>query len=85
MNDARWKAELILTAVGQAKTDPVWYELGIEERATIDSARVQLATLRDDGDAIKVGRAIQSLDMATRRLAELIMDAAVARAIREGR
>ena len=84
MSNARLEAEQILTAVQQAKTNAAWNKLGIEEQAAIDSARIRLTALREHRDSAPVGEAIQSLDKATRRLAELMMDDTVTRAIRGG-
>jgi hypothetical protein len=84
MNNGRREADLILTKVQEAKADPAWDTLGVEEQEAIDIARAQLVALRENGDSVTIGKAIQSLDSATRRLAELMMDAAVTRAIRAG-
>jgi Fe-S protein assembly chaperone HscA len=80
--EARNEADAILAAVERAPEDPAWAQLADEERTTIAAARDHLENIkhRDDMRAIREG--IAALDQATRRFAQLMMDAAVAGAIR---
>jgi molecular chaperone DnaK (HSP70) len=80
--EARNEAETILTLVDRAPGSPAWMKLTGEEHAAIAAARDHLAsvTLGDDSAAIR--EATLALDHATRRYAELQMDAAVTTAIR---
>ena len=80
--EARSEADAILAAVEHAPKDPAWAQLADEERKTIVAARDHLQNIkhRDDVRAIREG--IVALDQATRHFAQLMMDAAVASAIR---
>ena len=80
--EARNEAETILTAVEKAPTHPAWQQLTDEERAQIGLLKDELFVLKQ-GDDLKVLRAgTEALDKATRRFAELMMDAAVSSAIK---
>jgi molecular chaperone DnaK (HSP70) len=80
--ESRNEADTILAAVEHAPNDPAWLQLTDYERSTIAAARDYLAKImqRDDLRAIREG--IAALDQATRHFAELMMEAAVASAIR---
>lgn len=80
--EARNEAETILAAVERAPHNPAWMELTADERAAIDTARDHLASIRHTDDAVAIHAASVALDQATRHFAELMMDAAVASAIR---
>jgi Fe-S protein assembly chaperone HscA len=80
--EARNEAETILTAVEKAPTHPAWQQLTDEERAQIGLLKDELFVLKQ-GDDLKALRAgTEALDKATRRFAELMMDAAVSSAIK---
>jgi Fe-S protein assembly chaperone HscA len=80
--EARNEAETILSAVERAPRSPAWGALTGEEQAAIAAARdrLQAVALGDDAKAIR--DATLALDQATRRFAELMMEAAVSTAIR---
>ena len=80
--EARNEAETILGAVEQAPQSPAWAQLTGEERAAIAAARDRLQTVKLGEDAKATRDATLALDQATRRFAELMMDAAVTTAIR---
>jgi molecular chaperone DnaK len=80
--EVRNEADSILAAVGRAPENPAWNELSGAERAAIEAARERLAALRDGTDVAAIREATVALDQATRRFAELMMDAAVSSAIR---
>jgi Fe-S protein assembly chaperone HscA len=80
--EARNEAETILTAVGRAPQSPAWKPLTGEEQAAIFAARDRLAGIKQGTDAAAIRNATLALDQATRRFAELMMEAAVATAIR---
>ena len=80
--EARNEAESILSKVDQARTHPAWAALTAAEQGAIESARHRLAEVKQGEDLTAVRDATLALDRATARLAELIMDAAVATAIR---
>jgi Fe-S protein assembly chaperone HscA len=80
--EARNEADTILTAVEKAPKHPAWQQLTDEERAQIGLLKDELFVLKQ-GDDLKALRAgTEALDKATRRFAELMMDAAVSSAIK---
>jgi Fe-S protein assembly chaperone HscA len=80
--EARVEAESDLAKVEQAKSNPAWQQLGGEELAAIAAAEGKLIQAKGGEDAAAIRDARVALDVATRRLAELMMDAAVTDAIR---
>jgi Fe-S protein assembly chaperone HscA len=80
--EARNEADTILAAVARAPQNPAWNELSAEEQAAIAAARDRLVTIKQTSDLAAISQAIVALDQATRRFAELMMDAAVSSAIR---
>ncbi|MGD0914180.1 MAG: Fe-S protein assembly chaperone HscA [Terracidiphilus sp.] len=80
--EARVEAESDLAKVDQAKTNPAWQRLAGEEQAAIGAAEDKLIQAKAGDDAAAIRDARVALDQATRRLAELMMDAAVTDAIR---
>jgi Fe-S protein assembly chaperone HscA len=80
--EARVEAESDLAKVDQAKTNPAWKHLSREEQAAVKAAEDRLIQAKAGEDAAAIRDARVALDMATRRLAELMMDAAVTDAIR---
>ncbi len=80
--EARNEAETILAAVEKAPDNAAWQLLADEERAQIGLLKDELFVLKQ-GDDLKALRAgTEALDKATRRFAELMMDAAVSSAIK---
>ena len=79
--EAKNEANVILDAVTKAHDHAAWQQLTATEQGTIDAAQQHLAAIIDDGelDAIRAGTA--SLDKATTRFAEIMMDSAVTSAI----
>ena len=80
--ESRNEADTILAAVEQAPADPAWSQLSEEEQSTIAAARDHLAKVKQTDDLRAIREAIAALDQATRHFAQLMMDAAVASAIR---
>jgi molecular chaperone DnaK len=80
--EARNEAETILAAVDRAPGNPAWERLTGEEQAAIAAARDRLAAVNLGEDLSAIREATLALDHATRRFAELMMDAAVTTAIR---
>ncbi|MGD1062674.1 MAG: Fe-S protein assembly chaperone HscA [Terracidiphilus sp.] len=80
--EARNEADTILAAVGRAPQNPAWNELSAEEQAAIAVARDRLVLVKQGSDLNAISQAMVALDKATRRFAELMMDAAVSSAIR---
>ena len=80
--EARNEAETILSAVDRAPESPAWAQLTAAERAAVSAARGRLAVVKQGEDAAAIRNATLALDQATRRFAELMMEAAVTTAIR---
>jgi len=80
--EARNEAETILSLVDRAPGSPAWMQLTGEEHAAIAAARDRLASVKLGEDSAAIRQATLALDLATRRYAELQMDAAVTTAIR---
>ncbi|MGO9338322.1 MAG: Fe-S protein assembly chaperone HscA [Terracidiphilus sp.] len=80
--EARNEAETILSAVERAPQSAVWAVLTGEEQAAIAAARDRLQAVKLGEDAKAIRDATLALDRATRRFAELMMEAAVSTAIR---
>jgi Fe-S protein assembly chaperone HscA len=80
--EARVEAESDLAKVDQARSNLAWRQLPREEQAAIGAAEDKLIQAKAGEDAAAIRDARMALDQATRRLAELMMDAAVTDAIR---
>jgi len=80
--EARNEAETILSAVERAPASPAWKQLTGEEQAAISAACMKLQAVNLGEDSAAIRAATLALDQATRRFAELMMDAAVTTAIR---
>jgi molecular chaperone DnaK len=80
--EAKNEAQTILSAVEKAPQNPAWEQLTQEERAEIASLTEELQVLREGDDLQALRDCTEALDKATRRFAELMMDAAVSSAIR---
>jgi Fe-S protein assembly chaperone HscA len=80
--EARNEAETILAAVDRAPESPAWAALTGEEQSAIFAARDGLQSVKPGEDAKAIRDATLVLDQATRRFAELMMEAAVSTAIR---
>jgi Fe-S protein assembly chaperone HscA len=80
--EARNEADTILAAVERAPESPAWNQLGGEEQSEIAAARDRLASVKLGEDSAAIRQATLALDHATRRFAELMMEAAVTTAIR---
>jgi Fe-S protein assembly chaperone HscA len=79
--EARNEAETILAAVERAPQSPAWALLRGEEQAAITAARDQLVQIKQGENAAAIREATLALDQATRRFAELMMEAAVSTAL----
>ena len=80
--EARREADTILTALAKAKKNPAWQELTSEERRNIETLEKALAAVKDGDDFHAIRAAIDALNEATMRLAELMMDTAVSTALK---
>jgi hypothetical protein len=68
--------------VDSAPRNPAWQQLTAAEHQAIAAARDRLAAVKSGADAAAIRDATLALDQATRRYAELMMDAAVTTAMR---
>jgi len=80
--EARNEADAILAAVLKAPQNPAWNRLSAEEQRSIGAARDWLLRVKQTSNLGAIAQAIVALDKATRHFAELMMDAAIASAIR---
>lgn len=80
--EARNEAETILTAVAKAPDSPAWALLSAEEREKIAEATASLEAVRSGDEYRAIRNAIEALDQATRRFAELQMDVALSAAMK---
>ena len=80
--EARNEAETILAAVERAPESAAWPMLSGGEQAAIQVASAHLKAVKGGEDSAVVRAATLALDQATRRFAELMMEAAVSTALR---
>ncbi|MGC9159715.1 MAG: molecular chaperone DnaK, partial [Terracidiphilus sp.] len=80
--DVRREAETILAAVERAPQDPAWKQLTANERTAIEISRDYLKKVKESDNPAAIREGTLILDHATRRFAELMMEAAVSSALR---
>jgi Fe-S protein assembly chaperone HscA len=80
--EARLEAEKLLELVTAAPKNPAWKQLDAAEIADIAVKKAALEKLKDSDDYKAIRAAMEALDKATRRFAELMMDDAVGSAMR---
>jgi len=76
--EARVEADNIFNALGKAKKSDAWRQLGADERNRIEKLETALAAVKQEDDYRTIRDGIDALNQATMRLAELMMDSAVA-------
>jgi len=79
--EARREAETILTALGKGKQSPAWGLVSSAEKKEIARLEKTLQKSKDGDDYPAIRQAIDQLNQATMRLAELMMDGAVSSAL----
>jgi Fe-S protein assembly chaperone HscA len=79
--EARNEANTILAAVEKAPSNPAWLQLTEDEREQIATLSEELGVLKEGDDLPSLRGGTEALDKATRRFAELMMDAAVSTAL----
>jgi molecular chaperone DnaK len=79
--EARNEADTILAAVEKAPKNPAWQQLTDDERTQIGMLADELRVLKEGSELPALRAGTTALDNATRRFAELMMDAAVSSAI----
>ena len=80
--EARNEADRILAATEKAEEHAAWKQLTPVERGEIVKLEEYLKEARGGVDTEKILRGVQALNIATTRLAELMMDAAVSTALK---
>ena len=79
--EVRNEANTILAAVEKAPASPAWLQLSEEARQQIATLSEELRVLTEGDDLQSLRAGTEALDKATRRFAELMMDAAVTTAL----
>jgi molecular chaperone DnaK len=79
--EARLEADNIQSALAKGRQSPAWARLTEAERRTIAEFENDLARLKPGDDYKAIRKAIDDLNRATTRLAEMMMDSAVADAL----
>ena len=80
--EARREADTILQALAKGKRSPAWQELTSEERQNAEKLENALVKVKGNDDYHAIREAIDALNQATMRLAELMMDTAVSTALK---
>jgi molecular chaperone DnaK/molecular chaperone HscA len=80
--EAKNEAETILDAVAKGKKHPAWQQLTFAELDNISAMELEVKASIQGGDYKIIRQAIERLDKATRRFAELMMDSAVSGAMK---
>ena len=80
--EARNEAETILAALEKGKKSPAWEQLTSDERKQISKMQKALNLVKGEDDYQAIRKAIDALNQGTMRLAELMMDSAVATALK---
>jgi molecular chaperone DnaK (HSP70) len=80
--EARNEAETILSALDKGRRSDGWSRLGVDEKVLIDECESVLRTDMATEDYKNIRTAIDALNKATMRLAELMMDSAVTSALK---
>ncbi len=82
MIEARNEAQTILSALEKARQSAAWQQLTSDERNRIGKLEKGLREVNDADDYQAIRNAIEALNQGTMRLAELMMDSAVASALK---
>jgi molecular chaperone DnaK len=80
--EARNEAETIVTALGKGRSSPAWKQLTPAEQRRIAKLEKSLNQVKQGEDYQTIRKAIDELNQATTHLAELMMDSAVATALK---
>ena len=83
--EARNEAETVLNATAKGLADEQYAHISEEEKAEIAAATAQLREVMRGSDHQAVRQAIERLSNATMHLAELIMNAAISKALKDKR
>ena len=80
--EARNEAETILSALGKGRRSPAWGQMSSDEQKRIARLEQALHEVKKGEEYPAIRKAIDDLNQATMRLAELMMDTAVSTALR---
>lgn len=80
--EARNETETILAALDKGKKSPAWGQLTSDEKKQIAKLESALNQVKNEDDYQAIRKAIEALNAGTMRLAELMMDSAVATALK---
>jgi Fe-S protein assembly chaperone HscA len=80
--EARREAETILAALAKGKNNSAWSELSEADQVKIKSLEEALVSVKEGNDYQQIRGAIDALNQGTMRLAERMMDSAVASALK---
>ena len=80
--ESRNEAETILSALEKGRKSPAWNQLASQERSRIAKSEKRLVQAKSGEDYKVIREAIDNLNQATMRLAEMMMDSAVASALK---
>ena len=80
--EARNETATILSALEKAKKSPAWGQLTSDEKKQIAKLEKALTAVNAEDDYQAIRKAIDTLNHATTRLAELMMDSAVSSALK---
>jgi molecular chaperone DnaK (HSP70) len=80
--EARNEADTIVAALDKARGGPAWQQLTSRERDDIGKLEDALKAVMNNDDYQAIRTAVEALNQATMRLAELMMDSAVTTALR---
>jgi len=80
--EARNETETILAALEKGRKSPAWGQLTSNEKKQIAKLEAALNKVRNEDDYQAIRKAIDALNAGTMRLAELMMDSAVATALK---
>ena len=83
--EARNEADTVLRATAKGVADEQYANLSPEEQAEIDAATEQLKSTLQTDDHRAIREALERLSQATMHLAEFIMNAAIAKALKDKR
>jgi molecular chaperone DnaK len=80
--EARNEAENILLALEKGRHNLAWQQLAEHERREIATRETELKQTKDEDDYRQIRNAVDALNQATLRLADLMMDSAVSSALK---
>jgi molecular chaperone DnaK (HSP70) len=81
VREARVEADAVMGATAKAREDEAYQTLTDEERAAIDQSINSLLSVYHGDDHLLIRAKIEEVDIATQRLAEVIMNNAVGKAL----